>query len=76
MLPYCCVNSADKAKSRFCLVLSSVTDIAIAATLAIFGILMTPLPTAFVAGTLAAAVAVAYLVDTAKLPVFGRLGIA
>jgi H+-transporting ATPase len=54
---------------------SSVTDILIASTLAVVGIFMTPLPIIVVAGTLAAAVAFAFVVDTAKVPVFRRLGI-
>ena len=56
--------------------MSSVADISIAATLAISGILITPLPMIVVAGTLAAAVIFALVVDAAKVPVFGRLGIA
>jgi H+-transporting ATPase len=60
----------------FWLVVSSVVDILIASTLAIGGIFMTPLPVLVVAGTLAAAVVFAFLVDAAKGPVFGRLGIA
>ena len=55
---------------------SSVADILIASTLAIWGILMTPLPILVVAGTLAAAIVFAFVVDAAKGPVFGRLGIA
>jgi hypothetical protein len=55
---------------------SSVADIAIASTLAVGGIAMTPLPTLFVAGTLAAAVIFAFILDLVKVPVFARLGIA
>jgi len=55
---------------------SSVVDILIASTLAISGILMTPLPFFVVAGTLAATVGFAFVVDAAKGPVFKRLGIA
>jgi H+-transporting ATPase len=58
------------------LAMSSVADIMIAATLAIGGIFMTPLPVLVVAGTLAAAAVFAWVVDAAKVPVFGRLGIA
>jgi H+-transporting ATPase len=58
------------------LVVSSLADLLIASTLAICGIFMTPLPILVVAGTLAAAVVFAFLVDAAKGPVFGRLGIA
>jgi H+-transporting ATPase len=57
------------------LVASSVADILIASTLALCGILMIPLPLIVVAGTLAAAVVFAFVVDAAKEPVFGRLGI-
>ena len=55
---------------------SSVADIAIASALAVGGIAMTPLPTLFVAGTLAAAVIFAFILDLVKVPVFARLGIA
>jgi H+-transporting ATPase len=55
---------------------SSVADILIASTLAIGGIFMTPLPVFVVAATLAAAAVFALVVDAAKVPVFGRLGIA
>jgi len=58
------------------LVVSSLADLLIASPLAICGIFMTPLPILVVAGTLAAAVVFAFLVDAAKGPVFGRLGIA
>jgi H+-transporting ATPase len=63
------------APSRW-LVLSSVADILIASTLATRGIVMTALPVLVVAGTLAAAVALAFVADAAKFPVFGRLRIA
>jgi len=55
---------------------SSAVDLAIASTLAIGGIAMTSLPVIVVAGTAAAAVAFALLLDTVKVPVFTRLGIA
>jgi H+-transporting ATPase len=58
------------------LVVSSFTDIAIASTLAVVGIAMTPLPGWLVGGTLAAAVVFALLLDLVKVPVFARLGIA
>jgi H+-transporting ATPase len=64
------------SRPSFWLVVSSVADILIAATLAIFGIVMSPLPIFVIAGTLAAAVVFAFVVDAAKRPVFGRLGIA
>jgi H+-transporting ATPase len=57
------------------LVLSSVADILIAATLAGFGIVMAPLPIFVIAGTLVAAVVFAFVVDAAKAPIFRRLGI-
>jgi transposase InsO family protein len=60
----------------FWLGVSSVADILIASTLALGGIFMTPLPVLVVAGTLAAAVVFAFVVDAAKGQVFGRLGIA
>ncbi len=54
---------------------SSIADIAIAATLAVAGIAMTPLPALVIAGTLAAAAAFAFVLDVVKVPVFARLGI-
>ena len=57
------------------LAVSSVADIAIASTLAVGGIAMTPLPALLVAGTFAAAVAFAFVLDLVKVPVFARLGI-
>jgi H+-transporting ATPase len=56
-------------------VASSVADLLIATTLATCGILMMSLPISVVVLTLAAAVVFAFVVDTAKGPVFGRLGI-
>jgi H+-transporting ATPase len=58
------------------LAVSSVADIAIASTLAVGGIAMTPIPALLVGGTLAAAVIFAVLSDLVKVPVFVRLGIA
>jgi H+-transporting ATPase len=58
------------------LAVSSVADIAIASTLAVGGIAMMPLPALVVAGTLAAAVAFAFVLDFVKVPVFARLGIS
>jgi H+-transporting ATPase len=57
------------------LLLSSVADLLIASTLAVGGIAMTPLPAWVVAGTLAAAVAFAVLLDLLKVPVFQHLKI-
>jgi H+-transporting ATPase len=54
---------------------SSMVDLMIAATLAIFGIAMAPLPIIAVGGILVAAVVFAFLVDFAKVPVFRRLSI-
>jgi H+-transporting ATPase len=64
------------SRPSFWVVASSAADILIASTLAIWGIVMTPLPILAVAGTLAATVVFAFVVDTAKGPVFRRLGIA
>jgi H+-transporting ATPase len=55
---------------------SSVADIAIASTLAIGGIAMTPLPVFVVAGTLVVAAVFAFVLDAVKVPVFARLRIA
>ena len=57
------------------LLVSSVVDLLIASTLAVAGIAMTPLPAWVVAGTLAAAVVFAILLDLVKVPVLRRLGI-
>jgi H+-transporting ATPase len=53
-----------------------VVDIGIAATLAITGIAMAPMPALLVAGTLAAAVLFALALDLVKVPVFAHFGIA
>ena len=58
------------------LVASSIGDLAIASTLAITGIAMTPLPVGMVAGTLVAAIVFAFVLDLVKIPVFARLKIA
>jgi H+-transporting ATPase len=58
------------------LVGSSVADLSIAATLAICGIAMAPLPILVVGGTLVAAAVFAFVVDFAKVPLFNRLKIA
>jgi len=58
------------------LVASSVADVLIAATLAVGGIAMAPLPTWVVASILAAAAAAfAFILDLVKAPVFARLKI-
>ena len=58
------------------LALSSIADIAIASTLAVGGIAMTPLAASLVAATLAAAAIFAFILDLVKVPVLARLGIA
>jgi H+-transporting ATPase len=55
---------------------SSVVDLLIASTLAIYGIAMAPLPMFAVGGTLVAAAVFAFMLDFVKVPVFKRLGIA
>jgi H+-transporting ATPase len=57
------------------LVLSSVVDLSIASTMAGFGIAMASLPLLVMSGTLAGAVAFAFVVDIVKVPVFNRLKI-
>ena len=57
------------------LVVSSVADLVIASTLAISGIAVTPLPPVVVAGTFAAAIVFAVILDLIKVPVFRRLRI-
>jgi H+-transporting ATPase len=64
------------SRPSFWLLVSSVADLMIASTLAFAGIAMTPLPALVVAGTLAAAVVFAVILDLAKVPLFARLGIA
>ncbi|MGA8439580.1 MAG: HAD-IC family P-type ATPase [Candidatus Sulfotelmatobacter sp.] len=58
------------------LLLSSVADLLIAATLANHGLAMAPLPLVVIAGTLVGAAVFALLVDFVKVPVFNRLKIA
>jgi H+-transporting ATPase len=58
------------------LVGSSVLDLAIASTLVLLGIAMTPLSLTVVGEVLAAALVFAFVVDFVKVPVFNRLGIA
>jgi H+-transporting ATPase len=57
------------------LVLSSAVDLLIASTMASRGLVMAPLPLVVIGAMLAAAVAFAFLVDFAKVPVFRRLEI-
>ncbi len=54
---------------------SSCLDILIAATLAVTGIAMAPLPLMAVVGTFVAAAAFAFVIDFVKVPVFRRLAI-
>ena len=58
------------------LVASSVADVMIASVLAVSGIAMAPLSPLVIAGTLAAAVAFAFVLDLVKVPLFARLQIA
>jgi H+-transporting ATPase len=58
------------------LVLSSAVDLLIATTLATFGFAMSPLPIFVVGGVFVAAVAFAFILDFAKVPVFKHLKIA
>jgi len=58
------------------LAMSSAADVLIAATLAVSGIAMTPLPVFTVVEALAAAVALTFVLDLVKVPIFARLGIA
>ena len=55
---------------------SSVANLLIISTLAVAGILMTPLPIVVVAGTLGAAVGFGFVLTVVKIPVFRRLRIA
>jgi H+-transporting ATPase len=64
-----------RSRPSLWLALSSVADVLIASALAIGGIAMTPLPALVVAATLAAAIALAIVLDLVKVPVFARLGI-
>lgn len=56
--------------------LSSLANVLIVSTLAATGTFMSPLPTALVAGTLAAAVGFGALIAVVKIPLFKRLSIA
>ena len=58
------------------LVLSSVADVLIIATLAVLGIAMAPLPPVIVAYEFAAAIAFGLLLDVVKIPVFAHLRIS
>ena len=56
-------------------VASSVAEVLIASALAVTGLAMAPLPAVVVAGALAAAVALAFVLDVVKRPVFAKLHI-
>ena len=56
--------------------LSSLANILIISTLAVAGILMSPVPMLAVAGTLAAAVGFGLVLNVVKIPIFKRLRIA
>ncbi len=58
------------------LMVSSVVDVGIIATLALGGILMTALPVSTVAATMAAAVVFAFAIDIVKVAIFARLRMA
>jgi H+-transporting ATPase len=57
------------------LVLSSVADVLIISTLAVYGIAMAPLSLAVVACEFTAAIAFGVVLDVIKIPLFARLGI-
>ncbi len=56
--------------------LSALANLLMISTLAVAGILMTPLPIPVVAGTLAAAVGFGFALNVVKIPIFRRLRIA
>jgi H+-transporting ATPase len=58
------------------LAVSSVADVSVASILAIGGIAMTPLSAVVVAGTLAAALIVAFVLAILKMSLIARLAIA
>ena len=60
----------------FWLIVSSVVDLAIASTMAAFGIAMAPLHLLLIGAILAGAAVFAFLVDIVKVPVFHRLKIS
>jgi H+-transporting ATPase len=57
-------------------ILSSVVDVSIIASLATRGIIMAALPVPLVAGVLVAAIAFAFVLDTVKVSIFSRLKMA
>jgi H+-transporting ATPase len=58
------------------LILSSVADVLIIATLAVCGIAMAPLPLVIIASELVAAIVFGLLMDVVKIPLFTRLNIS
>jgi len=58
------------------LIASSIVDITLFGTLAIQGILMTPLPAIIVAGVFGAAIVLAFVLDAVKVTLFRRLAVA
>ena len=56
--------------------LSSLANVLVISTMAVVGILMTPLPMVLVTGTLVAAVGFGVVLAAVKIPVFQRLAIA
>jgi len=58
------------------LVLSSVADVLIISTLAVYGVAMAPLPLAVVACEFTAAIAFGAVLDVVKVPLFARLSIS
>jgi H+-transporting ATPase len=57
-------------------VLSSVADVLIISTLAVYGVAMAPLPLAVVACEFTAAIAFGAVLDVVKVPLFARLSIS
>jgi H+-transporting ATPase len=68
--------SHDQTRPSSWLVLSSVVDLSIASIMAGCGIAMVSLPVLVMAETFAGAVALAFIVDVVKIPIFNRLKIA
>ena len=68
-------STAETASPSLWLAVSSAADILIAATLAIGGFAMTPLPASVVAGVFGAACGFASVLSMVKTPVFGWLRI-
>jgi H+-transporting ATPase len=58
------------------MVISSIIDLGLIATLASWGVLMAPIPFSVIAGIAIAAVGLAFLLDFAKVALFRKLAIA